>query len=132
MWTQLLVAAFLTASPLQPIQFAAPARGPVVYRLEGYLDHAPEGAVVYFKTIIGFGSQERVYLITKYARQGDGNAFLMFRNLGMFRPDFILIGPKAPIESLMNATAGSRVTGTFYYRQGMHVLELDPHQLRIE
>ena len=133
MWVSLVFAALVTAGPLQPAGFGPPgSRGPAVYRLEGYLDKAPAGQTVYYSVVLGFGPQERTYLITKYARQGDGDPFLMFRNLGMFKPDFIFIGEAKPIEALLTAEPGSRVSGRFYYRAGMHVLEMDPQALEIE
>lgn len=127
-----LIAVAVVATPLQPIEFGIQSRAPAVYRLEGYLDQAPPGETVYFSTVIGFGTQLRTYLITKYSRQGDGDAFVMFRNLGMFRPDFILLGPKQATAALIGAKPGSRVSGTFVYRFGMHVLEVDAHSLKIE
>lgn len=127
-----LVAVAIVTAPVQQVGFGIQSRAPAVYHLEGYLDEAPAGETVYFKTVIGFGTQLRTYLITKYSRQGDGDPFIMFHNLGMFVPDFILLGPKPATEALINAKAGSRVSATFVYRYGMHVLEVDAHSVKIE
>jgi hypothetical protein len=132
MCTVLFLAALVGAGSVQQIGVGPGGRAPIVYRLEGYLEEAPEGMTIDFRTIVGFGAKERAYLITSYQRQGNGNPFDLFRNLGMFRPDFILMGPKKPLEALIGAKAGSRVSGTFYYRRGMRVLEVDPHSLKIE
>lgn len=129
----LLVALVVSTAPsVHPAGFGRGGRAPSVYRLEGYLDEAPEGATIYFRPIIGFGKEQRTYLITSYQRQGDGNPFDLFRNLGLYKPDFILLGPKKALSELMSAKRGSKVSGTFYYRRSTHVLEVDQHVLKIE
>jgi hypothetical protein len=132
MWAHLLVAVVLGVSPLQPIGFGLQGQDPVIYDLEGYLDDAPAAKTVYFTVILGHGKRERTFQITKYQRRGDGDPFVMFDNLGMFRPDFVLLGPGKPIEGLMNAKPGSHVTGSFQFRRGMHVLEVDSRSLKVE
>lgn len=128
----LLALAFVAGAPLRQVGFDIQSRAPAVYRLEGYLDEAPAGTTVYFRTVIGFGPQLRTYLITRYSRQGDGDPFIMFHNLGMFDPDFILLGPEDAIDAVIKARPGSRMSGTFVYRYGMHVLEVDAHSIKIE
>jgi hypothetical protein len=132
MWPTLLLAAALGFSPAQRVGFDLPGEAPAVFQLDGYLDVAPEGQTVYFKVVLGFGAVDRTYLITRYARMGDGDPFILWRNLGMFHPDFILLGPVNPLEQLLAAKPGSRVSGKFLYRRGMHVLEPDVRSLEIE
>lgn len=128
----LFVAAALCLGLMQPVQFGLSRSGPAVYRLDGYLDRAPEGTTVYYRTVIGYGARSRTFRITEYFRQGDGDPFVMFRNLGMFTPDFILLGRDAPLEALIKAREGARVRGTFLYRRGLHTLEVDTNSLTID
>jgi len=128
----LLALVCAAGAPLEQVDLGIQSRAPAVYRLVGYLDSSPPGETVYFRTVIGFGPRLRTYLITRYSRQGDGDPFILFRDLGMFRPDFILLGPKKTVAALIGAESGSRVTGTFVYRVGTHVLEVDAHSIKIE
>jgi hypothetical protein len=125
MWAFLLVSGVLSFAQILP-------RTTAVYQLDGYLDQAPEGQTVMYQAVIGVGSQNRNFLITNYTLQGDGNPFDLFRNLGMFNPDFILLGPKAELQSLITAKPGTRVSGRFLFRRGMHNLEVDPYSLKLQ
>jgi hypothetical protein len=125
MWAFLLVSGVLSFAQIQP-------RTAAVYTLDGYLDQAPAGQTVMYHAVIGFGPKNRNYLVTDYTLQGEGNPFEIFRNLGMFQPDFILLGPKEDLQKLIDAKPGSRVSGRFLYMRGMHNLQVDPYSLKIQ
>ena len=84
------------------------------------------------KLLLGVGAAERTLCVTKYSRQGSGDPFLIFRSLGKTTPNFFLIGPPKTLDDFMSAASGARVSGIFYFRRGMNVLEFDPHSLKIE
>jgi hypothetical protein len=130
MWTLVLLA-IIGGADVRQIGFGSSATEPAVYELEGYLDAAPPESNVYFTVVLGHGERERTFRITKYRRRGDADPFVLFDNLGLFQPDFILLGPSEPIDAVMSAPAGTRVSGTFVYRRGLHVLEVDPRSLKL-
>lgn len=131
MWS-LILAGVLGLAQVQQAGFDLPSLEPAIYSLDGYLGKAPEGQTVQYKTVIGFGPSDRTYLITKYTLEGPGDPFALFRNLGMFKPDFILLGPEKELKRIIDAKEGSRVRARFVYRRGMHTLELDPRSLQVD
>jgi hypothetical protein len=126
-----MMLALLGAAQVQPVGFDLPSSAPAVYELEGYLDKAPDGEKVEQTVILGYGSKTRPYLVTKSRIQGDGDPGALYQNLGMFKPDFILVGADKALQELVDAKPGARVSGTFYFYRGMHNLEVDPKSLKV-
>lgn len=130
MWAKLVVLTVLGFA--QPGGFDSPSLAPAVYQITGYLDQAPQGETIQYKMVIGTGPKSRLYLITKSQILGDGDPFTLYRNLGMHKPDYILVGPSNVVDSVMDAKAGAKVSGNFYYRRGDNDLEIDPKSLKVE
>jgi len=130
MWAKLVVLTVLGFA--QPGGFDSPSLAPAVYRIDGYIDQAPEGETIQYRMTIGNGPKSRLYLITKSVIEGGGDPFTLYRNLGVQKPDYILVGPKDVVDSVMNAKAGAKMSGAFYYRRGQNNLEVDPRSLKIE
>lgn len=101
--------------------FGAP---PPLYDIEGYLDRAPEGTLVLEEVEIGKDDRRRTLLVTFYSRPGRGrDRSGLFRDLGLFDPDFHLQGRPADVAEILNAPAGSFLNGTFKHsRRGVHTL----------
>lgn len=132
MWAPLIVMALLGAADVRPVGFDLPSLAPAVYELEGYLDEAPKDAKVLQTVVLGYGPKDRTYLVTKSQIQGDGDPDALYRNLGMFKPDFILVGPDDLMEKIIGAKKGASLKGMFYYRRGMHNLEVDPKTVEVK
>lgn len=105
---------------------------PIIYSIEGYLDHAPDGAAVELQVKVGAGGHNRVLLITAYRRMGSGDPSVLTRDLGMYEPDFILQGPSEAIARILDAPAGSRVSGTFQLLRSFHSLVINPYDWKVE
>ena len=121
----------ITASAFAGTHFFFPAQ-PVIYSIEGYLDHAPNGAVIEAQVKVGAGGRNRVMLISAYRRLGTGDPWALTRDLGMHDPDFILQGPSEAIARILDAPAGSRVSGTFQFLRSFHSLLINPYDLKVE
>jgi hypothetical protein len=106
--------------------------GPALYRIEAYLDEAPEGVVVANRASVGAGEKSRALLITSYRRIDTGDPWILARDIGAFKPDFILQGPRAQVARILDAPPRSRVSGTFRHVRGLHTLIIDPHDLTLE
>jgi hypothetical protein len=107
---------------------------PVIYRIEGYLDRAPEGTQVLERVHLGGPSgQQRAFLMTSYRRSGNhGDPWTLVRDLGAYHPDFILQGPPKTIAQILDAPAGAHIQGTFQYLAGTHSLLVNPYDLKID
>jgi hypothetical protein len=106
---------------------------PIIYQVEGYLDHAPAGTCVREQVTIGFAARMREFALTAYQRFGDrGDPWLLTNNLGAYHPDFLLIGTDADIARILDGAPETHVTGRFQYLPGIHSLLIDPHALVIE
>ena len=121
----------ITASAFAGTHFFFPAQ-PVIYSIEGYLDHAPDGAAIEAQVKVGAGGHNRALLITAYRRLGSGDPWALTRDLGMYEPDFILQGPSEAITRILEAPAGSRVSGTFQFLRSFHSLLINPYDLKVE
>jgi hypothetical protein len=116
-FTLLCAALLLAAGPPPGVGsgFGAP---PVLFTIEGYLEHAPKDVPVLARAQLGVGKRRRTLLITGYWRYGGGNRAELVRELGRFDPDFLLQGPASDIASIAGAPAGTRIRGTFNLSRG--------------
>ncbi len=120
-----LLLAPVTAGAFAGTHFFVPAP-PVIYMIDGFLDQAPTGTSVEERVTIGRGGQSRTFLITSYHRLGSGDPWVLTRDLGLYRPDFILQGQSRAIARLLSAPPGTRVSGTFQLLRGTHTLVVGP------
>ena len=109
-----------------------PGDRPVIYTIEGYLDHAPGGTIVQEHIQLGAAGHNRRFLLTGYQRAGDGNPWTLVRTLHAYRPDFLLVGRPGDIASILDAPAGSHIHGSFQYLQDQHLLVINPYDLEVE
>jgi hypothetical protein len=109
-----------------------PGDRPVIYTIEGYLDHAPGGTIVQEHILLGAAGHNRRFLLTGYQRAGDGNPWTLVRTLHAYQPDFLLVGRAGDIASILDAPAGSHVRGTFQYLQDQHLLVINPYDLEVD
>jgi len=106
---------------------------PIIYVIEGYLDQSPVDTVWLERTTVGAGGRSRVWVFTFYQRDSShGDPWLLTNNIGAYHPDFLLIGPEADVEHILDAPAGTRIRGRFQYLPGIHSLVIDPYALTIE
>lgn len=130
MWAHLVVMTMLGFA--QPGGFDGPSLAMQVFQLDGYLDEAPAGKTIQAKLVLGNGSVNRLYLITKTTIETGGDPDALYRNQGMQKPDFVLVGPEGPLGSILSAKKGAHLSGAFYYRRGINDLEFDPKSIKIE
>lgn len=85
---------------------------PPVYRIEGYLDRAPQAAEVVDRVeIFGDGKRKRWLLVTTYRAPG---AISLDRYLSWpLAHTYVVNGKRADVDRLFGAASGAPIKGTF-------------------
>jgi hypothetical protein len=104
---------------------------PATYLIEGYLDELPRDVKAEEEVRIGTPRKERTFFITRYRRTDSGDPWRLKRDIGIYRPDFVLRGSDDAVNQILDAPQGSFVRGFFRHYTDAHTLLIDAHDLTV-
>jgi hypothetical protein len=120
----LLVGAMLAELASRPGIAAGRVRRPILLRIEGVLDAAPEGIRPLRTIEVRIGKQKTASLaVTKIVNQGEGPLGpTILDEVARYKPAFRLQGDAALVAKLASAPPGTRVTFFGNLTSGRHLL----------